>query len=864
MTNVEDHKKEVGFAGLHLGVDASKSRHMRIADGARFEEAGILTTRLGRTVVALDFPSEGIDGAVDADYVETIDPFVPGKTRGITAMYDQRISVQTPESLADVHFRNVDLEDAWELTVGVFLSFVRPRTSDIGYVLFQDPGGPPGVGPEVIFQSLTKVENDIKESIEYELKMYLNFRGGFPNKVTMILPTGFPSEGDFTLFDPSNPLTTGMHSWRFQTSSFVQGFKVQIDTTDSSIFEIHSLSLRQVRGEGNLDLVPQRLNFVYKENGELHFNDDSDPQAIWDPAGASILESERTEAKIVTLGSDVIVADESSTPRMLRRRPADEQAYLQRIRYEWRELGVRWPTSDTPSLRVAGSMLTGDLELGTYRFRLCLKDKWGNLSNCTLPAAEVVSTKWSYIILDWGHLRDSWRSVMPEDPVRVNLYFSYQAETTFSNEEATDYRLFGSVAEDFQSDPADTAGSFRFNNELRTRAPNSERWEIDNGHPPRLKDVIVVNTIAYGIAMPDVIYREGAASQGERNPASSTFATIDSTPNLPENDTRIIEKNVDSSYFFVGKPFLPGSMQNWYRIGRGSEQCVGLAEIGSDVLIFTSQSIYVYDVGAKAIRRVFSKVGCAARDSIAETERGVRFMGTDGVPRLFNGATVEEVSEEVLPVFRKDDFRGHYQAYDGRYPNSVTSAYGNGTYFLNYPSTVEAGLRPLPGIPSSDPESFSLAMAREGEGRAKWSIDTQYNYRQLLWLGRESRMFAVDSDGNAYYVEEGVTDTSAITYTFGFRWDAAAGGLEGQFYRFRLEYDSRGFDMTVVLTVDEDPALSDSFVTSTNGRNVIDTNLPPHFKGRFMDVRITGSYTSTDRRPEIYDHFVESGQRGEF
>jgi hypothetical protein len=688
--------------------------------------------------------------------------------------------------------------------------------------------------------------------------------------VTITIVSGFPAEDTVTLFEPSNPLVTGYHTWRFTTSDFVQGFKIDITTTNDSIFEIHSLSLRQVRQETGLDLIPQRLNYVYKEGGKLHFNDDYDPQAVIAPEGADTLESERTEAKFATIGTDVIVADQSSIPRILRRRPEDEQAYLKRVRYEWRELGIRWPTISTPGVRVEAT--AGNKVLpGTYRFRLCVKDKWGNLSNCTLPAAVVVNSSATpsvssveYLTVDWGHLRAEWDTVLPEDPVRVNLYFSYQADTTLSDEEASDYRLFGQVVETFQSDPADPVGSFRFTEELRTRAPNSERWEIDNGHPPRLKDVIVVNGISYGIATSDVIYREGGAGQGERNPASSAFGTIDSTPNLPENDTRMIEKRVDSSYFFVGKPFLPGSMQKWFRIGRGSEDCVGLAEVGGDVLILTTQSVYLYDVGTVSIRRVFSKVGCAARDSIMETERGVRFMGSDGVPRLFNGATVEEISSEVLPVFRKDDHAGYYRAYDGRYPNSVSSAYGMGTYFLNYPSNAQAGLRPLPGIPSGDPESFDLALAREGDGRPKWSIDTQYSYRQLLWVGRESRMLAVDSSGNAYYVEEGVAEDNAILYTMGFRWYASAGGLEGQFYQFRVECDTRGYDMNISLVVDQDPELSSSFTVNTPKREAVNSNLPPHFKGRYMDVTMSGSYTAIDRRPEVYDHFVESGQRGEF
>ena len=80
-----------------------------------------------------------------------------------------------------------------------------------------------------------------------------------------------------------------------------------------------------------------------------------------------------------------------------------------------------------------------------------------------------------------------------------------------------------------------------------------------------------------------------------------------------------------------------------------------------------SPSISALGVSAATLerKRVPARVGAISRDSIVETENGIRFIGTDGIPRLFNGATVEDIdpfisaSAVVESTFASDKLRNY-------------------------------------------------------------------------------------------------------------------------------------------------------------------------------------------------------------
>ena len=888
--------KDTGLNGLDLGTNPTKTNHLLVADGVRFEEAGSVITRPGRSLVNLDFPYEGYGTA--SDYEEHIQGLKPGASRGMGAMYDQRITTTQSEILADGNFTNENQEDAWALSQTSDATMTQHPVE--GYLRFYIA---PGVGPGPWIPALDgtgtaeQVLADMASPLLPNTKYLLRYAVHVVSNEVDIPPTlTLLSTGPIA----NVPMNSTSGSWQveFTTGAAptsikfyfyaidIQFFPVDIHLTTVSIFPVDEESPAVER-------IPQRLNVLWKEAGTIHFNKKND-EAVSAPHSENVLEDDRTQAKFLVNGTNVIVVDESSVPRILRRKPLREQNFLKRTEYQWGKMGIKWPVATTPRPNVRPGYVSDaafpQFLTGTYRFRICLVDKWGNFSSPSLPIQLYVPPSPSYngktgvevFYIYWNHMIGSWEQEV-DDP-KVNIYQSFAAGV-FAEETPSAYRLIASVPWDNVLG-VDTGG-ISYTLSLNRMSQQAPYWEPSNGHPPRLADGIMVNDTFYGIAMPDIIHREVTLSQQDRSGGGLSYGggqvprhgDIQSVL-LPDYVTAVKEIQVDSSFFFFGEAGLLSSLQHWVRIGRGSEIGVGLAQAGSDVVVFTNQAVYVWDVSDRAMRRVHSKVGCAARDSIQETEQGIRFMGSDGIPRLFNGATVEEVSNEIRPLFRKADYRGYYQSYDGRYPRSISSAYGQGTYYLNYPTTANPGGTPKPEIPDVDPDNFDLATAREVGESLKWSIDTQSAYRHLNWLGRESRLFAVDADGFAYYIDETVGDAvavevspgvvtagqRAIDMTMRWRWISGARGLEAHFFRLRLDVNTRGFDLLVTVTVDQDNDLSASFTINTDKRDAIDTTLPPHFKGRFLELTISGSFLSTgnDKRPEFFDFFVETEQRGEF
>jgi hypothetical protein len=229
--------------------------------------------------------------------------------------------------------------------------------------------------------------------------------------------------------------------------------------------------------------------------------------------------------------------------------------------------------------------------------------------------------------------------------------------------------------------------------------------------------------------------------------------------------------------------------------------------------------------------------------------------------RIFNGATVEEIADEVLPVFSKEDYVGYYNKFDRQFAHEASLEGGNHKVFLSYPVSQSPGA--VPGKPTiNSSPSHNLLVGDSSRGRTIWSIDST-GYEQLLWLGRESRMLAADFDGSFYAIEEGFADEGngvpdrAPQFEMAARWFGTRRGMS-RFHNVTVEIDTKGQDVTLVCRVDNRTEAVMEFTINTVGRQEIDRNLPAHFKGLYLEARIIGSTHATAGRPEVFDFRVES------
>lgn len=622
--------------------------------------------------------------------------------------------------------------------------------------------------------------------------------------------------------------------------------------------------------------IPQRLNMLYKSGTQLYFNDDYPNSGTGIITGSfSTFQSPDTRCKILPVGATAYVVDELSPPMVLRQGLKTSQTYLTRIRYGYHRMGVVWPTAGssdpgnltqkpTITTSTAGGIPTFGGSPGTYRFRIVLENAWGVRSN---PSAYIEqkttsATTFDTITVKWNTIASTFPS---GHAFKVRLYVQFTAENSVATE-PTAYLYVNRL------DAGSGATGIPFNVvDLRDLA-NREIMRESCGAPPRMSDLIMVNNVAYGIASSDVVYRE--IIESEVNSTTVDFRYSHRTPHtIPVRASKLTSKteirpvHVDGSYLFWSDPGEPEYMENFQQIGDGSERLVGLSNLGGVCIVFTNQAIYTFNAapGAEELKKAYSRIGAASRDSIVSTEYGIRFVGTDGIPRIFNGATVDETASELIPLFDRDDYVGDYLRYDKSNPQEIIATQAGRRFYMTFP-IADSTSYPLPGKAIDADPRRQLAVGDGSRGRTQWSID-RVKYDALSWLGRENRLLAVDTDGKFYFVEEGLTEATAapadppLIFDWKLRKYAAASGMQGQFLKVSIDIDTQGQDVTLECQVDDQPFVIHGFTVNTIRRDEFKTWLPATFKGRFMTIRLLGQ---ADKRVTLHGVAVQSVVRGVF
>jgi hypothetical protein len=627
--------------------------------------------------------------------------------------------------------------------------------------------------------------------------------------------------------------------------------------------------------------IPQRLNFVHKTSNYMQFNlEDTSTGTL---VGDILFNSTNTKAKFVVYGDRVYAIDESTPPKVMRRLPEAQQTYLTRIKYRADRMGIVWPTLNTGAQIPATTFTAAAapfLSMSTFRFRIVLENQFGVQSGPSKFVERIITvSNITSITVDWSAIV----ATFPANVTTVRVYVQKAITSADSSAiEPSDYLYLGSKALSDVSGPGQYKMDFNAVDESDMR--NRPSMKKSSGAPPTLKDMVIVNDVAYGIAATDVVFREIVESEvgtttsqvvvgGDhwifrdqvQNPGPRPVIGVVHTKLTAK--TQIKRIAVGPSYLFWSEPGEPEYMENYVQVGNGTEILIGLAAIGRVCLVFTNQAIYTFDAYGGELKRAYSKVGALSRDSIVETERGIYFVGSDGVPRVFNGATVDEVADELLPIFDRDDYVGDYLRFDRSVADEVCATGGKRRFYMTYATSTET-IYPKPG---AEPDSALLRTMIVGDashGRTQWAIDNQTNYDIVSWLGRETRLLAVNPIGEFFFIEEGEADASFVTgeetpifFDFKTRLLASAQGIQGQFYRVKLDIDTQGQDVTLVCSVDDYPGLVAEFTVNTARRDEWATNLPGVFKGRFLQVRINGTVT---QRVGIWGVAVQSSQRGNF
>jgi hypothetical protein len=833
---------------------------MILADGARFDISGMVTSRLGRVRLDLSWPREFNEDAAPP-YEEFITGFAaPPGMRGLAPFYDQRVNMRPPDILQDPEFELGTAE--WAVT-GDFAYVAGNQSFDYTH----------SGGSGTLTQLTTDFEPDKdgvarvpKPNTTYVLTYSVQVDN--PGNITQ-----FEVNASFNGTARALTIADGEHTLELQTGAATIGnFVIDVASNPSVILQIFKMELREK--ENTSFEPPQRLNLVYKAESKIFLNANfgEDGTDILDGVGV-IIGNKR--AKIIPYGDEVFIADPENKPLVMRRRPRNEQEYRERAIYDIRNCGINWPKSNTEQHTVSLSGVGTAPPNRIYRFRVTLEDKWGDESNASLPTAHTaINTsppvvripRLSGDVLNGPNAVTHWR-----------IYVSYEQAEFFEGGSTVDLQGDGPTAFVFaQRLPIDTA-TFEYNNDVHEFRNQASLLPFERGAPPKLLDMVIINDVGYGIAASDSLPREKLILEGPGRPLNFTARQQVPTTGEPLgfsrpafDNTEIEFMRVNSQFLFISAPSEPQYMEQWIRFGRGEEVGIGLAELGQKPVIFTNLGIYIYDPVEISLSRIVSEVGALSRDSIQATEQGIRFIGSDGVPRLFNGATVDEISTEVLPIFDKEDYTGDYKKFSRPLVGNVVTTNGDRRFYMVYPVSETAGQVPaiaadvIPGQPSN------LLVGDLTQGRMKWAID-KTSYEEIRWFGREGRLAAVDDKGFFYYIEEGFVDITPNTtpdpapqFDWKFRWFAGRDRRLTRFTKINVEMDTKGKNVTMICSVDEHPAMNHAFTINHDGRQQFQSPLPAHFKGLFLEVRFQGQTDATDGRPEIYDLQVETIPMGVF
>ena len=839
-------------AGLDLGVEQSQTPGMVLAHGARFERGGETTSRLGRVRMGLEFPDENVGTA--SDYTETIAHLTrTGRTRGFGAFYDQRVETEPQEVLSETDF-----------TTTTKWAAVNDFAFSGGAAVYTHSAG----NGEISQASGDFTDTDVfVASVEYIFEYDLTFTAGTASNLTSL------NVNTFIAGVTEVPRTAGHHRVTLLSAASAGNFVLDAVSGGSVTFEIDNVSLK--RKVTTLTL-PARLNIVAKgADGTIFLNNNFVGDGTGVLVGKGQFTDTVTRAKIVSTSDRCFIVDPSARPRAMRRLPIDDQDLYKRVKYDIRDMGIRWPrfTSQVPKLSLVSASGDG-LPIGAYRVRVSLENEIGDESSPSLTAYQLSITGTQDLEITLPPIPQDLQTT-ENDVTKWRIYISYQAGELSSDQfkvienEPSAFRFWKSV------DISTTTE--QLSDDDFERLDSMPALQPRKGAPPKLLDFIVVNDTSYGIANYDTVFRESLITDGRGRVAG--FSTVESTSifGLPFGAefgervfdfTEIKESSVDPSYLFIGEPGNPQYMNNFVRFSEGDEIGVALSHIGGVIVIFTNKGILLWDPAELRLKRTPSEVGALARDSVQRTERGIRFMGSDGVPRIFNGATVDEVADELMPIFDQEDFKGSYLRFDPKFAHEVSTASGERTFYMNYPVSSNPGkFEPGQGLDTGGNRNLAVGDASQG-GRTVWSVD-KTGYEQILWLGREGRLLAANFKGEFYYIEEGladqqVTGTKTPVFDWVFRWYGGETQRETRFHAVRIEMDTRGISTGVILKVDDDSDLVTSFTISESGRKQYRRLLPATFKGLYLEVRMVGTTDATKGRPKLYDIQVESTPVGVF
>lgn len=616
--------------------------------------------------------------------------------------------------------------------------------------------------------------------------------------------------------------------------------------------------------------LPQRLNILYKSAGRIYMNEDFVGSGSGLLEGEGVFNNINSRAKFVVHEDRAYVIDESTDPKILQRRPKSEQLALGRIKYDIRRCGIQWPTDNAhkPTATPVVDATYPVMATGVYRFRIILENKNGTQSNASMPHTVAHSNPSAtiYILVDWT-------GIIPSFPgganaiSKVRVYAQFQASGTQALEPSA-YVLIKSVIPTYRENPPNTdpLGSIRFTATDHASISAHPLMPISNGATPRLSDMAIINDVAYGFSTECEIYRETPLSEGD-NLIGSYGPTIyyeQITPSLRvvrnRNDafklydnTTIKTVRVNRNCLFWGRP---EAMENWVPVGSNSEIGIGVAGIGGTCVAFTNQAIYTFN--GEELRRVYSKVGCLSRDSIVETEQGIRFLGSDGIPRIFNGAAVDEISSELLPIFDREDYIGDYSRFDKANAQECQGTFGDRKFYFTFPVTNSVPGYSKPGTYIDQSLLRNLAIGDASRGPTAWTIDRQGSYELIYWLGRESRLLGIETTGAFFFIEEGFVDQQygiadePIVYDVKFRKFSSAGGTQGKFYKLAIDANANGETLTLEARCDE---LVFTTTFTADRREEFKTYLPATFRGPHLDVRVFGNVES---RVAIYGVVVDS------
>lgn len=612
------------------------------------------------------------------------------------------------------------------------------------------------------------------------------------------------------------------------------------------------------QSSGVIDYAPQRLNFVTKSQGRLYLNNDPDTYLAGDP----FFVDASTRCKIISYGDKLYIIDQGSKPKVLQRLPKEDQAYGQRVKYDIRNMGVNWPLTTTPrptittTPDVSGNRFS--LPEYIYRARITLVNKFGIESNPSL----------SKTIHEFGRLdrllRVGWSNA--DFPAgtnavsKVRVYISYELVKSNAVEPSA---FFFAIEVASSVTTVDLGGFSVIQGPIGPLDSSAQNTYLIPGFgaPPKLRDATIINGVLYGICDIDEVARESDIGQGEARQLH-----LPRVPNSQLRENTVMRgRRFDPSYMVIGRPGEPEHQFAWEQFCQGSEVGIGICALGQNPVIFTNQGIKVWDVESEAIRDTPAEIGAISRDSIRKTERGIRFVGTDRIPRLFNGATVEEVADELSPIFDDAAYVGDYLQFDRDNPQEICCAAGNRRFYMTYP-VAPAGSISNPTKTMDSAGMRNLAVADESRGRAEWAVD-RYGYESVHWLGRENRMLAFDMNGYAYFIEESMTDavpggTQLIAVDWKFRKFWGSNGMEGQFFRFAIDIDTGGSAVNVVFQVDDNPGLTFTYAIQTSGRRELKHGLPPHFWGRYITIEFAGVLDPS--RLLVYNQRVATTQAEEF